>query len=55
MWLSDRSKRIRDYFTKQKIPTYVSGINGNVTVIMTTKGFSVQAEQPLDSILTDKR
>ena len=55
LWLSNRSKRIRDYFTKQNIPTYVSGINGNVTVIMTTKGFSVQAEQPLDSILTDKR
>jgi len=27
LWLSPRSKRIRDYFAAQKIPTYVSGIN----------------------------
>ena len=44
LWLSPRSKRIRDYFAAQKIPTYVSGINGNVTVIMTMAGFSVQTE-----------
>jgi len=46
LWLSDRSKRIRNYFADQKIPIYVSGINGNVTVIMTTQGFTIQAEHP---------
>ena len=46
LWFSDRSKRIRDYFASQKIPTYVSGIRGNVTVIMTTQGFSIRTEHP---------
>ena len=46
LWLSDRSKRIRSYFADQKIPTYVSGIDGNVTVIMTTQGFTIQTQNP---------
>jgi competence protein ComEC len=46
LWLSQRSKRIHDYFSDQKIPTYVSGINGTVTVIMTEAGFTVQTEHP---------
>ena len=44
-WFSLRSKRIRDYFSDHHIPTYVSGINGNVTVIMTPQGFTIQAER----------
>ena len=44
LWFSERSKRIRSYFADQKIPTYVSGVDGNVVVTMTTKGFSIQAE-----------
>ena len=44
LWLSDRSKQIRDYFAEQKIPTYVSGIDGNVTVVMTTQGFTIRTE-----------
>jgi competence protein ComEC len=44
-WFSLRSKRIRDYFSDHHIPTYVSGINGNVTVTMTAQGFSIQAER----------
>jgi competence protein ComEC len=43
-WFSLRSKRIRDYFSEHHIPTYVSGINGNVTVVMTAKGFTIQEE-----------
>ncbi len=44
LWVSLLDKRIRDYLSEHHIPTYVSGINGNVTVIMTTKGFTIQAE-----------
>jgi competence protein ComEC len=43
-WFSLRSKRIRDYFSQHHIPTYVSGINGNVTVVMTAQGFTIQEE-----------
>ena len=46
LWFSERSKRIRSYFADQKIPTYVSGIDGNVVVTMTTKGFSIRTEHP---------
>ena len=44
LWLSDRSKRIRDYFAEQKIPAFVSGIDGNVTVVMTKQGFTIRTE-----------
>jgi competence protein ComEC len=46
LWLSNRSKRIRDYFAAEKIPAYVSGINGNVTVTLTESGFTIQSEHP---------
>lgn len=45
LWLSPRSKRIRDYFTAHNIPTYVSGIHGHVTVIMTAQGFTIEPER----------
>lgn len=34
LWLSDRSKRIRDYFAGKNVPVLVSGIDGDVTVIL---------------------
>ena len=46
LWFSPRSKRIRDYFSEHHIPTYVSGIHGHVTVIMTAEGFTVETERP---------
>jgi competence protein ComEC len=46
LWKSPRDKIVHDYFAEHHITTYVSGINGNVTVIMTTQGFSVQTEHP---------
>jgi competence protein ComEC len=45
LWLSPRSKRIRDYFSEHHIPTYVSGIHGHVTVIMTAHGFTIETER----------
>lgn len=34
LWLSERSKRIRDYFAQKNIPVLVSGIDGNITVLL---------------------
>lgn len=34
LWLSDRSRRIRDYFTGKKIPVLVSGIDNDVTIFV---------------------
>jgi len=45
LWFSPRSQRIRDYFASHHIPTYVSGINGHVTVILTAGGFRIEAER----------
>ena len=44
LWLSIRSKRIRTYFGDRHIPTYVSGIDGDVTVSMSDGGFQVETE-----------
>jgi beta-lactamase superfamily II metal-dependent hydrolase len=49
LWLSGRSNRIRSYLAGQNIPTYVSGIDGNVVVTMTTQGFSIQTENPCET------
>lgn len=46
LWVSLRSKRIRDFFATHHIPTYVSGIHGNVTVVMSARGFAIQAQHP---------
>lgn len=45
LWESPRSMRIRNYFIEHHIPTYVSGLRGNVTVTLTTKGYSVETER----------
>ena len=34
LWLSDRSKRIREYFSSKNIPVLVSGIDGDVTIML---------------------
>lgn len=44
LWLSIRSKRIRTYFAVHHIPTYVSGIDGDVTVLLNNTGFSIDTE-----------
>lgn len=41
LWHSDRSKRIREYFSGAGIPTFVNGINGNVTVRLNPNDFQV--------------
>ena len=37
--------RIRNYFLEHKIPAYVSGLNGNVTVTLTAEGYKVETER----------
>lgn len=37
LWLSDRSKRVREYFLKAKIPVFVSGMDGDVQILMGPK------------------
>jgi len=46
LWFSLRSKRIRDYFSEHKIPTYVSGIHGSVMVEMNSRGYEIKPEYP---------
>jgi competence protein ComEC len=45
LWLSLRSKRVRDFFETAKVPVYVSGIHGNVTVRFHADGFQIDAEK----------
>ena len=45
LWISARSMRIRNYFLEHKIPAYVSGLNGNVTVTLTAEGYKVETER----------
>jgi competence protein ComEC len=47
LWFSLRSARTRNYFSDHRIPTYVSGVNGTVTVTMNPDGYEIQAEHPL--------
>jgi len=44
LWFSLRSKRVRDYFSEHKIPAYVTGIHGSVTVVMTDRGYEIETE-----------
>ena len=41
LWESPRSSRIRSYFESHHIPTYVSGIQGDVTVTMNAQGYRI--------------
>jgi competence protein ComEC len=44
LWLSDRSARIRNYFSERGIPVFVSGIDGEVIVRIEPNDFSVVTE-----------
>lgn len=46
LWFSLRSKRVRDYFSERKIPTYVNGICGTVVVEMDAHGYHIVTERP---------
>jgi competence protein ComEC len=44
LWESARSMRLRNYFIEHKIPVYVSGLRGNVTVTLTAHGYTIETE-----------
>lgn len=45
LWTSARSMRTRNYFLERKVPAYVSGLHGNVTVTLTSQGYRVETER----------
>ena len=45
LWASARSMRIRNFFLEHKIPAYVSGVNGEITVLLTNEGYSIEKER----------
>jgi competence protein ComEC len=45
LWWSMRSKRIRTFMADHRIPAYISGINGDVTVHMTEDRFWIQTQR----------
>lgn len=45
LWQSARSMRTRNYCLEHKIPAYVSGLNGTVTVTLTKQGYLIETER----------
>jgi competence protein ComEC len=45
LWASGRSMRIRNYLADRQIPTYVSGLNGKVTVTFKGDTYSIESER----------
>lgn len=46
LWCSARSARMKDWVEARKIPTYVNGFSGNVTVSMNLFNFQIETEKP---------
>ncbi len=45
LWESARSMRTRNYFIEHHVPCYVSGINGNVTIILGKDSYRIESER----------
>jgi competence protein ComEC len=46
LWCSARSARMKNWVESRKIPTYVNGFSGNITVKMGLLGYQIDAERP---------
>ena len=46
LWCTPRSARMKNWVESRKIPTYVNGFSGHVTVKMSLFGYQIQAERP---------
>jgi competence protein ComEC len=46
LWCSGRSARMKNWVESRKIPTYVNGFSGRVTVKMGLFGYQIDAERP---------
>lgn len=44
LWASARSARVRQYFARRQIPVYVSGVHGQIQVVIDPSGFSISPE-----------
>ena len=42
LWLSDRSRRIRDWFKKKHIPVFINGLNGDIAVIVRGNSYTIK-------------
>jgi|CXWL01.1.fsa_nt_gi competence protein ComEC len=45
LWESARSMRTRNYCLEHRIPAYITGLNGNVTVTLSDQGYQVETER----------
>ena len=46
LWCTPRSARMKNWVESRKIPTYVNGFSGHVTVKMGFFGYQIDAERP---------
>jgi competence protein ComEC len=46
LWCSARSARMKNWVESRKIPTYVNGFSGNITVKMGFFGYQIETEHP---------
>ena len=46
LWCSARSTRMKDWVDSRKIPTYVNGFSGHVTVVMNLFSYQIDTERP---------
>lgn len=46
LWLSPRSKRVREFYRERGVPAYVNGIHGHVTVELKSDSFRVIPQRP---------
>jgi beta-lactamase superfamily II metal-dependent hydrolase len=46
LWCSARSARMKNWVESRKLPTYVNGFSGHVTVKMGLFGYQIEAERP---------
>jgi competence protein ComEC len=46
LWCTPRSARMKNWVESRKIPTYVNGFSGHVTVKMGWFGYQIEAERP---------
>ena len=45
LWLSERSRRIRQWFTQHNVPVYVNGKQGNIQVIIGCNTMKIETER----------
>ena len=52
LWCTPRSARMKNWVESRKIPTYVNGFSGHITVKMGLFGYQIDAERPQTRLLS---